>query len=356
MTLIEDRKCDAHPDHPEPMPVDGRARNRLKELDALRGIAAISVMLFHYTSIYPDFFPEHRSIPLKFEAGGYGVFLFFGISGFVISRTLENTAGMVDFTVKRIVRLFPAYWAAVLFTTLVVQLSGADRLQAELWTVLINLTMLQGFFFVPSVDGVYWTLTVELAFYLCAALAWTAKDRFRLEHLLTSWMAVGAFAHISDIVPYRVQMLLVNQYSPFFAIGVLTYRVWAGQRRYFDQLPYFSMALAILGFVGGPAFLVAGIGIQAMLWMTIEGHLCAIRHPLFVYLGTLSYPLYLIHHHAGFVLLQAADRARIGPATSIIIVSMAMLGLAALLHHGIEAPAERVIRTWWFRRRGPQPA
>ena len=144
MTLIEDRKCDAHPDHPEPMPVDGRARNRLKELDALRGIAAISVMLFHYTSIYPDFFPEHRSIPLKFEAGGYGVFLFFGISGFVISRTLENTAGMVDFTVKHIVRLFPAYWAAVLFTTLVVQLSGADRLQAELGTVLINLTMLQG--------------------------------------------------------------------------------------------------------------------------------------------------------------------------------------------------------------------
>lgn len=90
MTLVE-QKVDVRSDRLKQQPVSGPFRNRLKELDALRGIAAISVMLFHYTSIYPDFFPEHRNIGVRFDAGGYGVFLFFGISGFVISRTLENT-------------------------------------------------------------------------------------------------------------------------------------------------------------------------------------------------------------------------------------------------------------------------
>ena len=184
MTLVEKQKVNVRPDRLEQQPVSGPFRNRLKELDALRGIAAISVMLFHYTSIYPDFFPERRSIGVRFDAGGYGVFLFFGISGFVISRTLENTVGIADFTIKRVARLFPAYWAAVLITTLVVQWSGTERLQAEFETVMINLTMLQGFFFVPSVDGVYWTLTVELAFYICAALAWMARKRVRIEYLL----------------------------------------------------------------------------------------------------------------------------------------------------------------------------
>lgn len=72
MTLVE-QKVDVRSDRLKQQPVSGPFRNRLKELDALRGIAAISVMLFHYTSIYPDFFPEHRNIGVRFDAGGYGV-------------------------------------------------------------------------------------------------------------------------------------------------------------------------------------------------------------------------------------------------------------------------------------------
>lgn len=92
-----------------------------------------------------------------------------------------------------------------------------------------------------------------------------------------------------------------------------------------------------------------------MLWLAINGRLSAITHPILLYLGALSYPLYLIHHHAGFVLLRAIDRAQIGPFAGVIVTSATMLGLAALLHHSIEAPAERAIRTWWLRRLSPQP-
>lgn len=324
---------------------------RLRELDALRGLAAVSVMIFHYTTIFPDFFPENRNVGVRFEAGGYGVFLFFGISGFVISRTLEATTGLADFTAKRFARLFPAYWAAILLTTLIVQFSDTSLLRSQLVTVLVNFTMLQDFLLFPAVDGVYWTLSVELAFYLCAALAWLAKGKVQFEHLLMAWMAAGTLAFAGDALPYRLQMLVVAQHSSFFVIGMLTYRTWAGKRRYREQLVYFAMAVTAAGIVGGIAYVIAALSIQLTLWMAATGRLSALTHPTLLYLGALSYPLYLIHHHIGFVMLRAADHWQISPWLSLLAVSSTMIGVAAVLHVCIEVPAERIIRTRFLSKR-----
>ena len=70
----------------------GQGRTRLQELDALRGIAAFSVLLFHYFNIYPKLFPQGHRLPPLFEHGGYGVMLFFAISGFVIDFSLPTAA------------------------------------------------------------------------------------------------------------------------------------------------------------------------------------------------------------------------------------------------------------------------
>lgn len=212
-------------------------RQRLTEIDSLRGIAAISVMLFHYTVIYPGMFPAQRSVNAAFELGTYGVFLFFAISGFVISLTLHATPTVMDFAVKRFARLFPLYWAAVALTTCVVQLSGMALLQVPAPVVLINLSMLQGFLLVPNVDGVYWTLTVELAFYVCAAGIWFRLGFRRLEPVLLCWLLISLLAHLSDLLPYRLQMLLITQYNGFFVLGMLAYRVWAGKGAGFSNCP-----------------------------------------------------------------------------------------------------------------------
>src|ERR1044072_9360250 len=83
--------------------------SRIKELDALRGIAALMVVFFHYTFWRPQ-------AKLGFNLGTTGVDLFFMISGFVIFMSLLHINQSKEFVINRISRLYPGYWACVTFT------------------------------------------------------------------------------------------------------------------------------------------------------------------------------------------------------------------------------------------------
>ena len=151
---------------------DPKTQDRLPELDALRGIAALIVVLFHYTWRAHNKLSDLQTIPYGLAWGHYGVELFFAISGFVIFMTLERTRQTADFIVSRFSRLFPAFWAGILVTTSAVTLLGAGSLAQPANVILANFTMLQGFLYLPSVDGVYCSLTVELGFYACMLALW----------------------------------------------------------------------------------------------------------------------------------------------------------------------------------------
>ena len=88
-------------------------KRRLLELDALRGIAAVGVMLFHYSVIYYKLFPSMTHPLFQFRYGRLSVHLFFIISGFVIFMTLEKTRRPTDFIVSRFSRLFSTYWFSI---------------------------------------------------------------------------------------------------------------------------------------------------------------------------------------------------------------------------------------------------
>ena len=95
--------------------------NRIIELDALRGIAAIFVLIYHYTYRYNSLY-GHSGIleELGFYWGKQGVQLFFMISGFVIFLSLNHLKKPMDFIVSRFSRLYPPFWIAIACTFLVV--------------------------------------------------------------------------------------------------------------------------------------------------------------------------------------------------------------------------------------------
>lgn len=138
---------------------------RLVEIDALRGVAALAVVLFHYTTRFTDLFKPGTLPAISFPGGHYGVNLFFIISGFVIFMTLDKTQRPLDFVVSRFSRLFPAYWAAIFLTFFICHWLGLPGKLVGAETALANIAMLHGLFGVAHVDGVYWTLEVELLFY-----------------------------------------------------------------------------------------------------------------------------------------------------------------------------------------------
>ncbi|CAM5542747.1 Acyltransferase OS=Streptomyces alboniger OX=132473 GN=CP975_21835 PE=4 SV=1 [Streptomyces alboniger] len=141
-------------------------------------------------------------MPTVFRLASYGwigVEIFFVISGFVICMSCWGRTPR-QFFVSRVIRLYPAYWFAVLFTTgVLVAVPGVwERLRMR--EVLLNLTMLQSGSGVANVDGVYWTLWSELRFYLLfLAVVATGLVSRKVVVFCCVWGAAAMLAPVSGL-------------------------------------------------------------------------------------------------------------------------------------------------------------
>ena len=117
--------------------------NRILELDALRGIAALSVFFYHASIYYKE------SIYFSFFRFGLtGVDLFFLISGFVIFSSIQNKT-RIQFIKSRFLRLYPSYWLALTLTFILIVLKYFDKGILNLIPLnqyLVNFTLILEFF------------------------------------------------------------------------------------------------------------------------------------------------------------------------------------------------------------------
>ena len=121
---------------------------RLYQIDLFRFIAALMVVLFHYTFrgfIASSSILEFPLLGFLFKYGYLGVDLFFIISGFVIYMSIEKS-NVYGFVKSRIARLYPAYWFCDSLSLSVIYLYGGKVFNVSLSHYLVNLRMLNGFF------------------------------------------------------------------------------------------------------------------------------------------------------------------------------------------------------------------
>ncbi len=140
-------------------------------IDAIRGIAALLVMLQHslYSSgLLGDIHgPLTGFIPTMLELGETGVVAFFLVSGFVIPLSLEKTANFKMFWIHRILRIYPLY-LCVYFVSLVLHLGTFDisGFSAHVVNFLSHLLMIQEYVKQPNLVGGSWTLSIEMIWYI----------------------------------------------------------------------------------------------------------------------------------------------------------------------------------------------
>lgn len=332
---------------------------RFGELDALRGLAVSVVLAFHYTWRSEQVLPAAHGFAHGIEWGHYGVELFFAISGFVILMTLGRTRTSGDFLISRFARLFPAYWAAVVLTTGVVVLFGAGALAQPASVIAINLSMLQSFFYVPAVDGAYWSLGVELAFYACMWGLWRLKRLDRIEAVLLGWIALKFAWWLVPALPSRLGLLVIEEYIPWFAIGMAAYRVHIGERRWRQQaavLAFGFLSVAIIDRIEAPGGAWVYLGTIAIFALAVEGRLRWLANRPLLWLGALSYPIYLVHQNVGYAVMAWAERHGAAPWLAIPCAIAAAIALAELIRRCVEQPALAAIRGWWKGRRTSPPA
>lgn len=337
---------------------------RLAYLDALRFVAALMVVFYHYIGRnHPfwgadvvDVFP----LATKFAAwGALGVQLFFLISGFVILMSAEGRP-IGAFVASRVSRLYPAYWFAVLSTAVMmtwIAPSGAFR-DLSVQEVLINLTMMQEGFGVKSVDGVYWTLWVEVLFYLmvgCLIMVGVTEKRVLAIALL--WPLVGAVAQTSGAE--FPTALLSPQYAPFFAAGMVLYLIYSRGHSLLRWL-VFSYASVVAVFqavnywvvkdmsgaternlspIVGTILVVMIIALVVVVTLTPV----AAKGPRWlVTAGALTYPLYLIHENWGWWMIGWMHPILGKWGTLVSVVAIVLLAAWAI-ERAVERPMRRVL-------------
>jgi peptidoglycan/LPS O-acetylase OafA/YrhL len=334
------------------MKPEANVQHRILAIDGLRGIAAVWVMVYHFTANYDHTFGPHIGVGWSIPAGGYAVLLFFMISGYVILMTSDRAKSATDFAFARFARLYPVYWASMLITFCVVGFSGLlPERQVSLGSAAVNLTMLQSFFGVPSVDGVYWTLQIELCFYLLIGLLIALNLRKWLSAVLWVGLALTAlswFTTAFDRIPgmWRVAAYFpLIKSLPFFAIGICAYELRQRASRQYLTLLLASVLMVIASRPANELLLTAIVLALFASAFTAIGKLWSL--PAVVFCGTISYSLYLIHSTIGYVIIRAGYKYGLNGNISIGIATLCGIGLACGLTFFIERPSHDWLRNWY---------
>jgi peptidoglycan/LPS O-acetylase OafA/YrhL len=290
---------------------------RIPELDLLRFLAAASVVIYHYTyrPVINGVVDGNAFWPLQAASrfGYLGVTLFFMISGFVILLSSQSrSAG--EFVISRFARLFPSFWICALITALVVNVSGAPE-PVSLRTLALNLTMVPGRFGAPSIDGVYWTLFIELKFYVLIYFVLVTGTMTRVETWLAVWLTASA-ACTFGIAPKWFESLALHPFGPCFISGCLFYLLRArGPSAFRTGALLLSCALTAAYAVKEQSGFMHDITPLSSLVVAAS---VVVFHAIFAvialtpdilpssrwwdWLGCLTYPLYLLHNRIGKII------------------------------------------------------
>ncbi|MGV7034492.1 acyltransferase family protein [Methylobacterium symbioticum] len=336
------------------MPIDPRRAGRNLPLDALRGLAALAVVLHHYGFGYEARVGPHNAPVPLFTAGHFGVELFFILSGFVITETLRRTPTLGHFVVNRVARLYPAFLACCGLTLAVLALGGPNPLGISPLSALAGLTMLAPIFQLPPIDPSHWTLCFEVSFYALAGLCF----RRNMEVVCTVWLAAATACSSylqSDVV--NTAVLLYLPLVNLFIIGALLARLVAGQLRGLG-LATFIVALGLTahgpfadqGGLGRAGYVCLILAFTGTVWAAATGRLGWLgRRPL-VALGAISYPLYLLHQILGFAVIRHLEAAGWPAHAAIAAALILVILLSILIRVTVEVPAQRAIRRAWAAR------
>jgi peptidoglycan/LPS O-acetylase OafA/YrhL len=347
------------------MSAPARPAGRFLFIDALRGLAALVVVLFHaqagrhidaLCAAMPGF------VTAVIAHGDLGVQVFFVLSGFVIAHSMSRhqvTPGYVGrFLLRRSIRLDPPYWASMVLVVLLGVLSshvvaGKSFAVPTPGRVLLHVLYLQDLVGVPPLNSIYWTLCIEIQFYLTFSLlmllvTWLGR---RLARQRAFYLVMVPAMLVADLLPPHFQPVagrrLFLEHWHLFIAGVLVW--WAVVARPGDRT---ARALAL-----GNLFLLAtfalvradlaqavGVGAAALIFLVgWRGRLATAlsARPLQA-LGAVSYSLYLVHNPITGALFRLGyrltGRTLATEALWFVLVVGVCIGFAHLFHRAIERP------------------
>lgn len=347
------------------MPHATDTRDRLLTLDALRGLAALAVCWFHFV-VTLQVATHFAWVNRVSEYGKHGVEVFFVISGFVIPLAMSLGGYRLPmfgrFLAKRMLRLYPPYVASLVLVLGLQWASGfvpgygGERFAVRPVVWLQHLTYTTGVFQQSWLTPVYWTLAIEFQFYLLIGLAFPLLNHRRAA-VRTAAMLAFAAAPCAMVTlvppgPNRFDPLNWLPWLPWwlaaFLPGVAAFHHRRGTINTPALLGWVAVAAAAQWFSHGKASAAASaLTTLVIAFVRVEWR------PL-LWLGTISYSLYLVHMPLGGKLVSLGGRYVTGPVAAFGLVAAALaasLAAAGFMYWLVEKPSERWSKATKYRRR-----
>lgn len=324
---------------------------RIIELDILRGVSCLIVILYHYTTRYEELFRHKDQYVFNMSFGYMGVSVFFILSGFLVMMNIKPKRNALNFGYKRVIRLYPVYWVALIITFITTSFFLPER-TVSLKYALINLSMLQEFIGVPSVDGAYWTLRYEIWFYLIVAVILLFKQIKNIIPICVAWiLAAIALTTIKTIVHNKIvsviSVMLITQYAHMFIVGIALHELYEKRS---IRISYILIGLSIVNqFINFKiSYGIFYIVLITLFYLIVSSKditrprwLIYISRPI-VYISSISYPLYLIHQNVGYAIIKFLENY-IGSEWLILIPITISILIATMLHKYIEVPSAKFL-------------
>lgn len=371
---------------------------KIEFANTLRGIAAISVLIAHYFGVFwtspptvaaltnaPMLTFQEMPIPsyisviqlvnyFNFNYGAFGVGLFFLVSGFVIPISLERK-GMLDFVVNRVLRIFPTYFVGFGVTLLALLLSCYYFDARWLYTrdeVFIHfIPGLRDLFWSRSIDGIVWTLEVELKFYIICAVCIVLFRRGSLWVFLLPAIVAAFGLYAAAVLPQYGQtnawlyiklltFIYPAKFIVFMFVGVALYYYHSSKMSLLQAsvTVLICFGLFLVMWRNGPEANTASLVysyamalvffVIAMIWPTLF-HANRITD----FLANISYPLYVIHGVMGYVMLRILMDLYVAPLVALALVVVLALSISWGIHTCVERPSQRLAKLLVVREKLP---
>ena len=332
---------------------------RLESLDGLRGLAALFVAWFHIYQRNELIRPGGMVADVMdwtSQYGWLGVQAFFVITGFVIPYSIRagtHAGGWPNagrFLAKRGLRLYPPFAAAAALTfgvwivaPLVPGFRGEGPDIGAVWVVQ-NFTLTAPFFGELWANPVFWSLVVEVQYYCVIAALFALRPRVQEQRLPIALGLCVAACVLSALTPTYLHSVV--SWAPLFVIGYLLYAYMVEERE------------------PGPLLLVGAIAIATMVWsgqllelLPVAITVCVILlrwrpGPVMLWLGAISYSLYLIHYPIGVRVVRLFGRLDIpGIEVWAYAASLALVLAASwAFYAAFEKPSLRLSRSLRYRK------
>jgi len=301
-------------------------RPRFYEIDLFRFIAALSVVMFHYT-FRGGFDNAYMNIQFPYigevtKYGYLGVELFFIISGFVILMSASNS-NTSKFLVGRVCRLYPAFIVSVSLTALFIYFLADNRFSINLYQYLTNLTMMSGFFGIRHVDGVYWSLLVEIKFYFLVTMILMLNLIRFAKPILLGWLVLAWLSKWITL-PWYINFVFFPEWAGYFIAGCTFFLIRQEGSSLFKWIVIFCSYLLCLKqavinikdfqdsyniILSSPiVMLLISVFFLVFVFVSLD-KTQIINKKQMISLGVLTYPLYLVHQNIGYIIFNVFEES-----------------------------------------------